>query len=336
MSAVVLGLDIGGANLKAATSDGKTALVPFPLWKRHLELPHALAELVAQFPDTTELAITMTGELCDCYETKREGVEHIITSVMNVSRSRPIRIWSTHGTFLNTTEAQQRYQEVAAANWHALTTVAGGYVPTGAAVLVDVGSTTTDVIPLHNGVPVPVGRTDVERMKNNELVYTGVRRTPLCALMGWSGAAELFASTLDLYLLLGNIPEDHSDCDTADNRPATKANAHARISRMLGGDSEMVSHDETLQLAMELAEKQQRRIAAAISERSSTSTLDKQHGHPLIVSGSGEFLARAAINRLPNPDRYTCLSLTERLGPQLSEVAPAYAVAKLAAEQPPA
>jgi len=67
----------------------------------------------------------------------------------------------------------------AAANWLALATYAGRLAPRGPAVLLDVGSTTTDVIPLQDGTPVPRGRTDPERLESKELVYTGVRRTPL-------------------------------------------------------------------------------------------------------------------------------------------------------------
>src|SRR4051794_1172212 len=66
MAQTILGLDIGGANLKAATADKRAVSVPFPLWKQPDKLPAALAELVAKFPEAEELAVTMTGELCDC------------------------------------------------------------------------------------------------------------------------------------------------------------------------------------------------------------------------------------------------------------------------------
>ncbi len=120
MAQTILGLDIGGANLKAATADKRAISVPFPLWKQPDKLPAALAELVARFPDADELAVTMTGELCDCFETKREGVHAIIAAVRFASAGRPIRVWSTDGVFLNSEEAQRNHMKVAAANWHAL------------------------------------------------------------------------------------------------------------------------------------------------------------------------------------------------------------------------
>ena len=129
MAQTILGLDIGGANLKAATPDKRAVSVPFPLWKQPDKLPAALAELVAKFPDAEELAVTMTGELCDCFETKREGVHAIIKAVRGASGGRMIRVWSTDGAFLNSEEAKQNHLKVAAANWHALATFAGQYVP---------------------------------------------------------------------------------------------------------------------------------------------------------------------------------------------------------------
>ena len=121
--------------------------------------------------------------------------------------------------------------------------------------MIDIGSTTTDVVPLLDGRPLPHGRTDRERLQEHELVYTGVRRTPLCAILG-SGAAEPFATTLDVYLTLGSIPEDAADCHTADGRPATRAAVHARLARMLCADAETCSTQETRSLAERALQKQ--------------------------------------------------------------------------------
>src|SRR5438045_2485033 len=117
MPPTILGLDVGGANLKAATPDKRAVSVPFALWKQPDRLPAALAALVAQFPDADELAVTMTGELCDCFETKRDGVNAILTAVLNVSHGRRVRVWSTDGVFVDVETARQCHLKVAAANW---------------------------------------------------------------------------------------------------------------------------------------------------------------------------------------------------------------------------
>src|SRR5258708_819144 len=140
--------------------------------------------------------------------------------------------------------------QVAAANWLALATYAGRFVPEGPALLLDIGTTTTDIIPLFNGKPIPRGRTAPERLASCELVYTGVRRTPRCALMGSCGAAEFFAPTLDVHLILDFIAEDPADCNTADGRPATKTAAHARLARMMCADLETSTPEERRGLAL--------------------------------------------------------------------------------------
>lgn len=340
MSHVVLGLDIGGANLKAATPNpgGRAASVPFPLWKQPDRLQAALAQLVAQFDGVEEFAVTMTGELCDCFTTKEAGVNAIVTAVLNVARSWPVRFWATSGKFLNSNEAREQWNAVAAANWHALATFAGAYNPRGTCVLIDVGSTTTDVIPILDGTPWTRGRTDTERLRNAELVYTGVRRTPLCALLPQGETcAEFFATALDAHLLLGNIPEDPIDCDTADGRPATKSFAHARIARMIGGDGTMVSEPDTLRLATAAADRQFELIRAAVERqtRRAVGLLAESVGYRrwAITCGSGEFLARRAVQTL-GQNFHEVLSLCDRLGPGLSECAPAFAVATLAKERP--
>src|SRR5262245_19652106 len=96
----VLGLDIGGANLKAAHSDGFAKQKPFALWKQPDRLPEELQSIIALAPKFDHLAVTMTGELCDCYATKREGVKEILNAVEAAAAGRLIRVWTTEGAFV--------------------------------------------------------------------------------------------------------------------------------------------------------------------------------------------------------------------------------------------
>ena len=296
MAQTILGLDIGGANLKAATPDKRAASVPFALWKQPDRLPAALAELVGKFPDAEELAVTMTGELCDCYETKRDGVNAIIKAIRFASGGRRIRVWSTDGAFLDSEEAKRNHLKVASANWHALATLAGQYVPEGPATLIDIGSTTTDIIPILDGIPIPQGRTDPERLVHGELLYTGVRRTPVVALVGVVEklAAEVFATTLDVYLLLGWIAEDAADRNTADGRPATKAAAEARLARMLCADLETSTAKEREKLAQRVLLKQIYTLTGAVER---VARRLPQPPRTVIVAGEGEFLARPLLEQ---------------------------------------
>ena len=142
------------------------------------------ARLIAEMPSADLLAVTMTGELCDCFESKRQGVNAILDAVEAAAHGKPVRVWRTDGRFMDLTDVRRNPLMAAAANWLALATFAGGYVPKGPALLIDVGSTTTDIVALQDGRPMPIARTDPERLHSGELVYTGVRRTPLCAILG--------------------------------------------------------------------------------------------------------------------------------------------------------
>jgi probable H4MPT-linked C1 transfer pathway protein len=329
-----LGLDIGGANLKAAHSGGAARLQPFALWKSPAGLADALRSLLQSMPAFDRLAVTMTGELCDCFPTRREGVNAILDAVTVAAGGCPVRVWRTDGLFVESKEARAKPLLTASANWLALATYAGRLAPKGPALLIDIGSTTTDVVPMLDGRPVPSGRTDPERLRSGELLYLGVRRTPLCALLGSEGAAELFATTLDAYLLLGSIAEDPNDRGTADGRPATRAHAHARMARMLCADSETCTPAETRKLAERVLFKQVYHLSSVINQ-----VAKHLPGPPqtIIAAGSGEFLMPMVLSG-KNPCALDmppgrALSLAGQLGPEISQAACAYAVAVLAAEQ---
>jgi probable H4MPT-linked C1 transfer pathway protein len=342
---MILGLDIGGANLKAAAADRRAASLPFPLWKQPERLADTLAELLARFPDADQLAVSMTGELCDCFETKQEGVCAILEAVRIASGTRPIRVWSTDGHFLSAEEAKRNHMKAAAANWHALATYAGRHLPYGRAILLDIGSTTTDIIPIVDGKPVALGNTDAERLVSRELVYTGVRRTPAMAILTPGAdcelhvAAEFFATALDAYLATGMIPEDETNRDTADGRPATRKFAHARLARMLGGDGATISPERTSALAKLCVSLQVNQIGSALAvvrerlQRMPAASSQRSDDVSVVVSGSGEFLARkVAASAVPSLVA-TVISLADELGSELSTCAPAYAVAVLASER---
>lgn len=329
----VLGLDIGGANLKAATPDKRAMSVPFALWKQPDGLPAAFAELVAKFADADELAVTMTGELCDCYETKREGVNAILDAVESAAAGRPVRVWGTDGAFLDVPTARRDYMKVAAANWHALATFAGRLAPHYGGILIDIGSTTSDLIPLNHGVPSTYGQTDWGRLKMRELVYAGVRRTPVFAVYTDRVCAELFATTADVYVVLGLMPEDPTDTDTANGRPLTVEHALTRLARAVGADREELDDDHLIDFATRV----HGRLLDSLAEAARAAYFDAQNPPELrtaIVSGAGEFLARRVVERaFPDLPSGRVESLNDELGPAVSACAPAYAVAVLAEEK---
>lgn len=339
----ILGLDIGGANLKAATSDGRALSVPFPLWKEPVRLLEALQDLMDRFADCQSVAVTMTGELADCFATKAEGVAFITQGVLEAwdGDADQCRFWSTAGRFVSAVEAIAHPLSIAAANWHALATQVGKEFAVNRGLLIDIGTTTTDIVPLENGGPRCRGMTDLSRLGSRELVYSGVRRTPLLAVAAevpWQGemirvAAELFATTLDVFLLTGDLPENPHDIDTANGKPATVTAAYDRIARMLCGDRAEISLEEARALARYWCETQTQTIAEAL--RTVVSRIAGRV-EMLILSGSGAFLAHRAVQHVSDLDAAIVKFLATEWGEGLADSACAAAVARLSAANRPA
>ena len=121
----VVGLDIGGANLKAADSDGKATTRPFAVWKTPEKLAAEIGQLLDGFARPDAIALTMTAELADCYRTKREGVDAVLAAVELSAAAIPVAVWQTAGRFVTPREAREAPLLAAAANWHALATFVG-------------------------------------------------------------------------------------------------------------------------------------------------------------------------------------------------------------------
>ena len=247
-------------------------------------------------------------------------------------------VWSTDGGFISSTVGKRNALiKIAAANWHALATWCGRFVPEGTSLLIDIGTTTTDIIPLLHGKPVSMGLTDVDRLQSGELSYFGVRRTPVCAVAhsvpfrnGYCPlAAELFATSLDIYLLLGDIAEDDQNLDTANGKPATKAGAHDRLARMLCCDRNEISFDEAVEIARFLADVQRQRLAGALERVVQRLPAKCQ---AVILSGSGAFLAQQLVSENRHLANINVISLAKQLSPGVSEAASAHAVAQLATQ----
>ena len=337
MKTQAIGFDIGGANIKAATVEGQSISKPFELWKSPEGLGDVLGEILGTLPETDLLAVTMTGELADCFRTKSEGVTSILDSVSSVAGSSKVAVWQTGAEFVDQITAREIPLLVAAANWHALATFAGRLIPRGPGLLVDIGTTTTDIIPIEDGIPVPLGMTDAERLQSGELVYSGVRRTPVCAVAhtvpfrdGYCPlAAEWFATMLDVYIILGRISEDNENLDTANGRPATLAESRDRLARALCADNTEVSESELLTIARFLADVQEKRISGPLQ------TVVNRLGdcQSTLISGAGSFIAKEILGKAGKTQDATLLELDEASTPEISESACAFAVAKLAVER---
>ena len=337
MSRAVLGWDVGGANIKAAfigdpKAEPAIVVKPFPLWREAAGLAAALRDIAAPFGSVSTMAITMTGELADCFATKREGVVGILDAVRAAFPRAALWVYGVDGRFRSVEEACRRPLVVAAANWVASATLVARMFPD--TLFIDAGSTTTDIIPIVAGRVAARGRTDPARLRTGELVYTGALRTPVCAVVRWVPlggrrcrvAAEHFAIAADVHLWLGRITEGDYTCETPDGRGRTRAAAAARIARMVCADLEMLRDADVSAIAEHVASTQQREIARAIrrvARRSGRARLSAA-----VLAGQGAFLAKAAAESAG----VTTSDLADDLGPAASIATPAAAVARLLAE----
>ncbi len=348
----VLAFDVGGANVKAADGAGFAHAEPCELWRQRSGLAAVLARIAAA-RRPRRIVATMTGEIADCYASRREGVADIVAALSAAARAGAgadgggaagragghpddsvgidLGIYLVDGTIGSPAEALERPLEAAASNWHAVARLAGREAAGGRAFLVDVGSTTTDIVPLVDGRPAMLARDDVGRMATGELVYTGVERTPVAAIvrrLPWRGrlrplAAERFADSLDAWLLLGGI--DAAAAATADGGPATPEGARRRLARMVLADPDDVAVDEALAMADWCAEAQARQVCGALCRVAEGCGWRPDR---VVVAGHGACLARRALGR--TGWRVETVSLAARLGAEVSRVAPAHAVALVA------
>lgn len=333
-----LGIDIGGANIKVADGLGFARCRPFPLWRAPGELALQLREIIALAPAADAIAVTMTGELADCFATRRDGVRFILDAVDRVRGGRPLGIYSIDGRLRSRSAAGRSPALVAAANWHALARYATRFVPrNGVALVIDIGSTTTDIIPVSDQRVLSQCHTDLQRLQSGELVYTGVSRSPVCSVVSnvrYRGrpcgiARELFATMRDAYVFLGRLPKDESDRDTADGQPMTKSHAKVRLGRMLCADQSEFRHADAVQLASDAGAAQVAMIRRALVQVAAKLPSIRR---TYIISGMGEFLANDALPGAPSATRRRVISLTEFLGSEVSIAAPAHALAILARE----
>jgi probable H4MPT-linked C1 transfer pathway protein len=337
-STTVVGWDIGGVNTKAVRMtlgpDGHATLharmVPLEMERDAGALVTTLRDLAAELGGGTALhAVTMTAELSQAFRTKREGIGYVLDALGEAFPGEAVKTYAVDGRFLEPDEARERPLDVAAANWAATARLVGREMTD--CLLVDIGTTSTDIIPILGGEPTTVGRTDSERLLSGELVYTGALRTPVEAVARtvplWGGhcplAAERFAIMGDVYLWVGTLDSADYTVRAPDGRPATREFAGERLARAVCADAEMLDEDAVGTIARALAEAQLEAVLAGMRR-----ALSRHPGLGVaVVTGLGDFIAAEAVRRIG----LELVPLADRLG-DAARTAPAAAVALLLAE----
>lgn len=331
----IIGWDIGGAHVKAALVETgrvtRVIQVPCPLWPGTDQLRIVVAETRDTLGPADLHVATMTGELADIFPSRAHGVA-AITEILSGALA-PLRLYAGPAGFLPAEAAAAHVREIASANWHASAALLARHAAN--ALFVDMGSTTTDIVPILDGAPAARGYNDAERLACGELVYTGLTRSFLMALTPcapvhgtWTPlACEHFATSADVHRILGTLDENADQMPTADGGAKTVRASRARLARMVGRDAADGTESDWHGLANWFAEAQLRHIHDGALLVLSRTAL------PVAAPVVGAGVARGVIARLATRldrsyvDFGAVLGMT---GEWTDDCAPAVAVALLA------
>ena len=303
----MLGWDIGGAHLKAALVDAdghalQVIQVACPLWLGLHELNDAVGKVVDKLSHVPERhAVTMTGELADIFPDRESGVKQIAEVMNEALHCTPLFFAGKYG-LIDAPVIAQHLKDIASANWLASAAFVASNLEQG--LFIDIGSTTADFSVLSGGAVHNRGFSDAERMQYEELIYTGVVRTPLMALANripfqgdWQTvAAEHFATTADVYRLTSELNPTEDMADTADGAGKTEHDSARRIARMIGRDLGDASQHAWVELAYAFRQMQLNILKEAALRQLSRHLI--KGSAPIIGAGAGSFLVAALAQQL--------------------------------------
>jgi probable H4MPT-linked C1 transfer pathway protein len=260
----LIGWDVGGAHVKACLMQhGQVVDVAqwaCPLWQGLEHLAFALEAARQRWPalEGARHAVTMTGEMVDLFADRADGVRRIAQQLWQ-SLQPPdmagLQFFAADLGWCGLPDVARHWEHIASSNWLATARHAALRFEEG--VLIDIGSTTTDLIAFRGGRAASSSRTDAHRLATGELVYHGVVRTPLCALthrIGWRGAQlnvmnEFFATVADVYRLTGELDPAFDLYPSADGAPKDPLATRRRLARMIGLDERDGTPEEWLAFA---------------------------------------------------------------------------------------
>ncbi len=319
----VLGLDVGGANVKMSFVSFNgwqdfdvfySGLWYFPFWIKKPLFRDFLENIRREIELKEEwkgLGVTMTAELSDCFQTKREGVLWIARRVCEVFGEERVFFLTVDGKMVSLKELLKDPLKGAATNWIGTAFLIGSRFPD--CIMVDVGSTTTDLVSIVEGKPFSKGRTDPERLARGELIYTGVLRTNVTSIVQkvptpWGecrASSELFAITGDIHLVLGNIEVRDYNVDTPNGKKPSFDSALTRIARVVCADKEMLSRNQIVNIARFIYEKQLQQIIEGLKQVIEENKDVLGNSPKIVFTGSGgEFLGKEAAKRLGLKELY--------------------------------
>lgn len=339
---VTAGYDVGGAHLKVALSEAgrpiAVAQIACPLWQGLDQLDAAFAAAQPLISRASQHAATMTGELCELFPDRKAGVTEIVERLAALLGPE-IQIWMGPRGLGSPQEAVIDPVSVASTNFLASAELIGRCI--GEALLIDMGSTTTDIIPIISGHAAPRGLTDGDRLMTGELVYSGLTRTDVTAVAHkgqlhghtYRLAAGNFATMADVRRILGALPEGVDQHETADGRGKSLEESLERFARCFGRDRLDAALHDWREAARIIADQQLTDLTDAVGEVLAATPIAESA--PLIAAGIGADLFAPLAADLGRPYRTfgELVDAADDCRDWATRCAPAVAVALLAAAQ---
>lgn len=313
--AELFGWDVGGAHVKVCLLQRgevrDVAQWACPLWLGMDRLAQVLQAARARWPGlgAAQHAITMTGEMVDLFANREDGVRRIAAELARAlvepsaaavpgaqaqAAAGSVHFFAGDAGWCHAEDVAMSWEAIASANWLATARHAALHFGTG--LLVDIGSTTTDLIAFRDARVLGSSRTDAERLASGELVYQGVVRTPLCAMaqrIDWRGSPhnvmnEFFASAADVYRLTGELNPVHDLMPSADNAAKDLPATRQRLARMIGLDQRDATPEEWLAFARAWRAAQVAELGGQLRRVMAAHGLG--HDAVLVSAGCGDFL----------------------------------------------
>jgi len=266
----VIGWDIGGAHLKAVRAqDGViVAAVQLPC-APHLgvaQIESALREAKGSLGDADRHAVTMTAELSDAFPDRAAGVAQVAAICAHELGGEHLSFYAGAWGLVSRADVAPRARSIASANWRASAELAARHCEN--ALLIDMGSTTTDIVPICGHAVAAQGEDDAGRLACGELVYTGLLRSSPAAGLTLAPVGgrlvplvdEQFATMADAHRLLNDIPEGVDTGPTVDGRDKGLEASRARLARLVGCDAKDHAPEAWDALAAFFVRSQLRRI----------------------------------------------------------------------------
>jgi len=341
-SEAFIGWDVGGAHLKMAHVDVTGKIItahqfPAPIWQGLHILHDALTQAKKYIPAASKHAFTTTAELSDIFSDRRSGIDELVTRISATLNKDSIRFYAGRAGWIEADMTDLYFNDIASANWHATASFIAERINAG--ILVDIGSTTTDIIPFAAGKLLNQGYTDFERLSCQELVYTGIVRTPVMAIAEYVPldgvlrpvVAEHFATMADVYRLTGELQEQDDMMTTADGAGKSIMDSTRRLARMFAVDiDEHENTDMWINTAKSIAEAQFEKIRQAFDQISLN--MPAKADSIIIGAGAGRYLAHklAQESGFSFMDFAELLDTSEEMKPHAARSAAAVAVAQLA------